>query len=168
MGAPRQRAGVVVGALLVLLAVPASSVAVDEAEARGLTIEPGRVPQGGSFTISGVCPQGAGGQELAVVGAWDGRPQIDRVQAADDGSFSDEVTMLDDAPAGEQEVAVECGVRGILVAGTVTITEVPVGHVDAGFGGAVGSAGALAGLAAGLGLLLLVVGLLLGRGRGRA
>ncbi len=143
----------------ILLALPGLAVA----EERVLTIEPRQVAQGATAVVSGVCPEDAGESTLSVVAGWAEDAEFDQVRAEGDGTFSEQVRLPDDAPTGEQEISVDCGVADVRVLGTVTVAEVPVGAVETGFGGAMVADGRSQALVAGLGVLLLAGGVVLRR-----
>jgi hypothetical protein len=149
----RSRSLVLVAVSALLLLVPFAAVADDHIEERELEIHYDPVAQGATLSLSGECPETAGGQELSVMGAWPGSPELGTVQADDDGSFAGEVQVPDDAPPGAQTISVACG-DDVFVTGVVTITEVPEGGVETGLGGASAATGPLALLVAGLVLVL--------------
>jgi hypothetical protein len=159
----RSFALVVVSALLLL--IPFAAAADEHIEERDLDIHYEPVAQGATLSLSGECPEAAGGQELTVMGAWPGSPEFGTVQADEDGSFAGEVQVPDDAPPGDQTISVACG-DDVFVTGVVTITEVPEGAVETGLGGASTTTGPLAVFAVGLALLLGAGGALaVGRSR---
>jgi hypothetical protein len=159
----------IVSVLALLLLLPAAAFADNHTETRDLTVEPSTVAPGDSFTVSGQCPEEAGGQELGVLGTDPGGGSLGTVTADADGSFSGEASVSENSPAGDLEVSVPCDVEGILVQGTLTITdgsgETPEGGVETGFGGAATTGGPLALLVAALGLALITGGTLARRSR---
>lgn len=172
----RRNVSVLIAALTSLLLLPGTAFADQHVDEGALTLEPTTVQPGDSFTVSGQCPEEAGGEELAVLGTDPGGGQLGTVTIEADGSFSGEADVSENSPIGDLEVSVVCGADSIVLRADLTIAEgdgeadegtpvdedVPAGGVETGFGGgATNTASSAIALAAGPGILLVLAGGLL-------
>lgn len=172
----QRNVSLLIATLTSLILLPGTAFADQHVDEGELTLEPATVQPGESFTVSGQCPEEAGGQELSVLGTDPGGGQLGTVTLEADGSFSGEADVSENSPIGDLEVSVVCGADSLVLRAMLTITEgdgeavhdapadedVPAGGVETGFGGgATNSTSSGVALAAGFGTLLVLAGGLL-------